>query len=207
MPLCTPRGCGCAFTSDTLTIFPDPSNANLIHFEQAEFTDLTEMQADIAALEAAMATAQSDISAAQTDITTLETAVATLSGIAASTTGGSALTTSGTTTSTVATLGPIVAEVTGFALLIAHMQRSQTVGTDTFDMQISVNGTIVAIGRGVGTTNAGSLTPALHYLAAVTAGVSYTFTTSLLRQAGTGTATTVSDARFNRLTAVFIPTI
>lgn len=50
MPLCQPRGCGCQYTSETLSIYPDPSNSSLIHFEQAEPSIITELQDDVTEL-------------------------------------------------------------------------------------------------------------------------------------------------------------
>lgn len=47
MPICQPRSCGCQYTSETLSIFPDESNANLIHFEVADPSVITGIQDDI----------------------------------------------------------------------------------------------------------------------------------------------------------------
>lgn len=80
MPVCPQRGCGCAFTSETLTITPDSENSALIHIEQAEFTDITDMQDDIATLESEMDAAQAQLAGLTTtpaDVAALQALVPT----------------------------------------------------------------------------------------------------------------------------------
>lgn len=68
MPTCAPRGCGCAFTSSTLVFSPDPENPGVINIEQAEFTDITTLQADVLTLQSDVAALQAKFPISTADI-------------------------------------------------------------------------------------------------------------------------------------------
>lgn len=200
-----PIGCNCAFESSTLNISIGPEGQIIL--EQAEFTDIAALQADVAALEAWQTTAMSEISGLQTNVTTLINSTARLDLLTAgaASQAGAVGPTSGTTPLVIAstTVGPFASA--GTILVWGTAAFTKTVATDDFELVSRSDG--VTISRGQDLTNeASAWTASVTGLAAVAAAASPTVDITLTRTAGTGTATTTASIFNGRLVWLFIPT-
>ena len=199
MPVCAPRACGCSFTSESLSIFPDEATSSLIHIEQADFSEITDMQADIATL-------QTDLDVAEADIATLEASVAALPRSKTFTANiSSAPVTSGTTTLVMWSLSIPAQTVAGTVLVWMLSSGNQSVGTDVFDLGPSFDGgtNFSAISRRTGTGTAPGNLISTHWT--LTASTALTVSACAKRQSGTGAYAPSNDARFNKLTALWVP--
>ena len=117
----------------------------------------------------------------------------------------SAPVTSGTTTLVMWSLSIPAQDVAGTVLVWMLSGGNQSVGTDIFDLGPSFDGgtNFSAINRRTGTGTApGTLINAYAALAASTA---MTVSACAKRQSGTGTYAPSNDARFNKLTALWVP--
>lgn len=198
--LCQPAACGCSFFSSTLNISIDSNG--LVTIEQAEFTDIAEMQADIAALEAIVADMQGDLSSAGTDLATLITSVDRLDQLVGGSASANSGTTSGTTALTVATATLPTLAYAGQLFGWCAIAYSKTVSSDVFGVSARINGATAATGgadragaaAGWSTANAGPIS--------VSAGTAPTVDTQLTRASGTGTATVTSAV----VRWLFVPT-
>lgn len=188
--LCQPAACGCKFFSTTLNISIDANG--VVTLEQAEFTDISEMQADIAALEAIVADMQGDLSSAGTDLATLIASVARLDGMQTGSASAATGTTSGTTPLVVATATLSTVADAGILFAWAACLYSKTVAGDVFAVTARINGSSGATGgrdltaatTGWATGNAGPTS--------ISGGTAPTVDIALTRISGSGTATASS---------------
>ena len=202
--LCGPAtACGCAFTSTTLNISVDANG--LVTIEQAEFTEITAMQAAIDTLETQMiavladiATLETDVAAAQADadrLDILQSSTLTASGVGP---------TSGATELTLLSQAFSAFGVAGRLIFGGHASYTKTVTTDVFDVFANYDG--VDVSRGIDRTQLSSGWSAATASASVAASDTPTISLRLARSSGTGTATTVASTNACRLWWIFIPT-
>lgn len=195
--LCVPRGCGCAFTSSTLSIAPDESNPNLIRIEQAELTELTEIQADIDALEAAVAALQAADTSMLSTIAGLQKKPV-FGGSGA----GSGVTTSGTTVTAMheVSTGPVPAGLLGIFFQISY---TKTVDTDRFLATFRIGGSGGGV-SGAQYDEDGTIGQATFARwMSVAAAADHTLGVYLQRVNGTGTATSIASPATSLWWAVF----
>lgn len=189
--LCRPAACGCKFVSSSLNISVDANG--VVTLEQAEFTDITEMQADIAALEAIVADMQGDLSAAGTDLATLVASITRLDGMIAGQATAATGTTSGTTALTVITSTLATVPDAGVLFVWGASFYNKTVATDVFSVTCRINAGVGATGgRDLGGASTGWATGMAF--TTISAGTAPTVDLQLTRVSGTGTATTPSSA-------------
>ncbi len=203
--LCPPASaCGCAFQSSTLNITVDADGT--WHIEQAQFTDIAAMQADIAALKAWQTTATGQISALETSSGTHAAAITRFDAMAASNVLQSGLGVGPTVTTTPlviasATIGPF--NTAGTVVWGGHAVYTKTVATDTFSGFARHDGT--SRGRGTDFTQLLSGWVSATTARALAATDAPVIDFALARNGGTGTATTLSVSVAGGLFWMFIP--
>lgn len=194
MPICSPRGCGCSFTSETLSIYPDESNINLIHFEVADPSVITGIQDDITDIEADVATLQADITPLNALVSNGETGPDS----AGPTSGTNVLTYDTDTTPSIPAAGRLHVWVS------CAYTKSAT--ADRFTVAITIDGTTVATAP---EPNLSAGQPTVVQIAtsgslAIAGGSTHTINATIVRSAGSGTAT-VSASTQAVLHWIFIP--
>lgn len=189
---CSPKGCNCSFQSETLTISVD---GGVVTIEQAEFTDITEMQDDIAALQAAVAaltTTVSDGFAAQT--AALAAAVAFREPVRLT---GTATARAAQTALLVTNSVSIPAETYArYVIVDITTHVSKTVAADVVSVRARYNAANVARYRITGTVG----TSELVWAGIIPASTAAVIDVTVERDAGgAGTYTTVGGGADNRL--------
>lgn len=200
--LCGDRSCGCAFVSSTLNISVD--DQGVVTLEQAEFTEITAMQAAIDTLETQMTAALADITDLQADVVAAQADADRLDILQSSTLTASAVgPTSGATALTLLSQAFSAFGVAGRILFGGHAAYTKTVTTDVFDVFATYDGT--QISRAIDRTQLSSGWASAIGSASVAASDTPTISIQLARSSGTGTATTVASTNACRLWWIFIP--
>lgn len=202
--LCVASACGCAFESSTLNITIGPDGE--VIFEQAEFTDLAALSTDVATLQGQMTTALADIATLISSVATNGAAITRLDAMRAGVvqqSGSGVGPSSGAAHLVVATASPGPFGYAGVLHWGGHAVYTKTVGTDTFDVHARDDGNNRARGADRTQLTAGWASAATAM--AVTATDDPTIDITIVRNAGTGTATTGATTRDGALWWVFIP--